>query len=172
MDFVNTADIESGQDDLATEDGLRRWMQAGGLPGSDDPILAGDAARVRQAREAIRGVLAMNAGHRAEPGTLDLLGRAGGSAPVGLAVLGDGRLGLRPLGRGVDAALGALFGDIVTAVADGSWPRLKVCRADTCQAAYYDESRNHSRAWCSMAVCGNRQKGRKFRRRARGARAG
>ena len=50
----------------------------------------------------------------------------------------------------------------------GTWERLKVCRNDECQWAFYDHSRNHSGAWCTMAICGNRMKGRAFRtRRAR-----
>jgi predicted RNA-binding Zn ribbon-like protein len=32
---------------------------------------------------------------------------------------------------------------------------------------YFDESRNRSKRWCSMEVCGNREKGEAFRRRHR-----
>jgi predicted RNA-binding Zn ribbon-like protein len=49
---------------------------------------------------------------------------------------------------------------------DGSWPRLKACAADNCQWAFYDHSRNHSRVWCSMDVCGNREKVRSYRERS------
>jgi predicted RNA-binding Zn ribbon-like protein len=42
---------------------------------------------------------------------------------------------------------------------------LKICTNDECQWAFYDHSRNRSGAWCTMAVCGNRMKGRAFRRR-------
>ena len=51
------------------------------------------------------------------------------------------------------------------AMTAGTWDRLKVCRNDECQWAFYDRSRNRSGAWCTMAVCGNRMKGRAFRRR-------
>jgi predicted RNA-binding Zn ribbon-like protein len=50
-------------------------------------------------------------------------------------------------------------------MADGSWPRLKACRSDTCQFAFIDTARNRSRQWCDMAICGNREKARRFRSR-------
>jgi predicted RNA-binding Zn ribbon-like protein len=52
-------------------------------------------------------------------------------------------------------------------MADGTWSRLKACRADDCLWAFYDGSRNHSAAWCSMASCGNRAKARAYRSRQR-----
>jgi predicted RNA-binding Zn ribbon-like protein len=52
-----------------------------------------------------------------------------------------------------------------TAMADGSWYRLKSCRKDSCRWAFYDRSRNRSRSWCSMSVCGNRMKATRFRER-------
>ncbi len=47
----------------------------------------------------------------------------------------------------------------------GAWPRLKACTEDDCQWAFYDTTRNHSRTWCSMDVCGNREKTRRYRER-------
>jgi len=52
------------------------------------------------------------------------------------------------------------------AQADGTWDRMKACAADTCRWAFYDHSRNRSRQWCDMAVCGNRAKARTYRKRA------
>jgi predicted RNA-binding Zn ribbon-like protein len=72
---------------------------------------------------------------------------------------------VEPAGVGLEGALGALLAAAATATADGSWVRLKVCRNDACRWAYWDGSRNRSGVWCTMAVCGNRFKGRAFRRR-------
>lgn len=54
---------------------------------------------------------------------------------------------------------------VAAAMADGSWPRLKACRADGCQWAFVDTARNRSRRWCDMAICGNREKARRYRSR-------
>ena len=50
-------------------------------------------------------------------------------------------------------------------VTQDDWKRLKGCRDENCRVAFYDKSRNRSRAWCSMEVCGNREKARSFRAR-------
>ena len=70
-------------------------------------------------------------------------------------------------GRGVDGALAQIVAVVLGAMADGTWARLKVCRADTCGWAFYDHSRNRSGQWCVMAECGNRNKARTFRARRR-----
>ena len=57
---------------------------------------------------------------------------------------------------------------VFRAMEDGTWARLKACREDTCQWAFYDRSKNRSATWCSMAVCGNRAKARTYRQRHRG----
>jgi predicted RNA-binding Zn ribbon-like protein len=54
---------------------------------------------------------------------------------------------------------------VAESMADGSWSRLKACRADDCKWAFVDSARNRSRQWCDMAVCGNREKARRFRTR-------
>ena len=52
-------------------------------------------------------------------------------------------------------------------MADGTWSRLKACPGPHCGWVFYDGSRNRSRQWCSMQICGNRVKGREFRARQR-----
>lgn len=41
------------------------------------------------------------------------------------------------------------------------------CEAPDCQWLFLDHSRNRSRRWCDMTVCGNRQKARRHYQRAR-----
>jgi predicted RNA-binding Zn ribbon-like protein len=40
--------------------------------------------------------------------------------------------------------------------------RLRACEVDTCRWLFLDTSRNHSRRWCKMKVCGNRMKARRY----------
>jgi predicted RNA-binding Zn ribbon-like protein len=54
-----------------------------------------------------------------------------------------------------------------TAIADGSWRRLKVCPGEDCGWAFYEHSRNRTGRWCSMAVCGGHAKARSHYRRLR-----
>jgi predicted RNA-binding Zn ribbon-like protein len=43
--------------------------------------------------------------------------------------------------------------------------RVRACGADTCRWLFLDTSRNHTRRWCDMKVCGNRMKARRFQAR-------
>jgi predicted RNA-binding Zn ribbon-like protein len=43
--------------------------------------------------------------------------------------------------------------------------RVRACAADNCRWLFLDTSRNHTRRWCQMQVCGNRMKARRFQAR-------
>lgn len=43
--------------------------------------------------------------------------------------------------------------------------RLRSCQTETCRWLFLDTSKNHSRRWCDMKVCGNRMKARRFQAR-------
>jgi len=47
---------------------------------------------------------------------------------------------------------------------------IRMCDAETCRWFFLDRSKNHTRRWCDMKVCGNRAKARKFYRQKRTAR--
>jgi predicted RNA-binding Zn ribbon-like protein len=84
---------------------------------------------------------------------------------LGVRAGASGRLELEPLGAGIAAPLGRLLAIVVEAQAAGTWARLKACPAEDCHWAFFDASRNRSRTWCSMQVCGNRAKARAYRAR-------
>jgi predicted RNA-binding Zn ribbon-like protein len=46
-----------------------------------------------------------------------------------------------------------------------SMDRVHVCKSDTCRWLFLDSSKNHSRVWCDMKICGNRMKARTFQAR-------
>jgi predicted RNA-binding Zn ribbon-like protein len=41
--------------------------------------------------------------------------------------------------------------------------RIKVCASEGCGWAFLDTSKNGTRRWCSMKLCGNREKARRFK---------
>lgn len=50
----------------------------------------------------------------------------------------------------------------------GSAPdRIRKCASQTCVLHFHDTSRNGTRRWCSMAVCGNRAKASRHYARTR-----
>lgn len=163
-DFVNTLDVETGEDALSSPDALRAWLQGHHL-GPARGATRADLVAARRLREAIRALLLENNGLSVRKEAALTLNRTAARAQVGLRFDSGGAVRLEPAARGVDAALGRLLAIAASAMADGTWARLKACRADDCQWAFYDHARNRSRHWCSMAVCGNRTKARTYRRR-------
>jgi predicted RNA-binding Zn ribbon-like protein len=71
--------------------------------------------------------------------------------------------------EGVEGAVGRLLGLSLLSQLDGTWSRFRTCADPGCTGIFYDASKNHSRKWCSMQTCGNRNKVRSFRQRERSA---
>lgn len=49
---------------------------------------------------------------------------------------------------------------------DNELSRIRKCGNPVCSLYYYDTSKNHTRRWCSMAICGNRMKAAAFYQRS------
>lgn len=164
-DFVNSVELEGGEDELADGRGLVRWLAAHGLAGAHARASDEDAAEARALREALRDLMRANNGESTDRAAAAALLDAAGRRSS-LAVRFDtGSIRLMPRERGVRGALGIVLGAVGEAMADGSWTHAKACRSESCRWAFVDRSRNRSRQWCSMRVCGNRAKARAFRMR-------
>ncbi|MFB4315333.1 CGNR zinc finger domain-containing protein [Actinomadura sp. 21ATH] len=183
-EFVNTLDVESAADGIGTPAELAGWLAGRGLVPAGTPAGAADLATATALREGLRAAMLAHhapdhgpavpepADHAAPgrgtngAGAVAGLEEALGRLPLRLA-LGGGRPALVPAGTGAAAGLARIAAAVMESVADGTWPRLKVCQESTCLWAFLDTSKNRSRAWCSMRVCGNRTKTRTYRARRR-----
>jgi predicted RNA-binding Zn ribbon-like protein len=167
IDFVNTADLEERTDGLATPDGLGSWLVQRGLLRSQDlPVSERDRAAAVRLREALRTLMLANNGGEPDAGAEARVDAAARRGELGVALGSDGCARLRARAGGVSGALAELVVAVAEGGQDGSWRRVKACRADDCHWAFYDRSRNHSGVWCNMAVCGNREKVRAYRTRS------
>jgi predicted RNA-binding Zn ribbon-like protein len=64
-----------------------------------------------------------------------------------------------------DALLGPVAWSAIEFLATAEFARLKQCPGHDCGWLFYDRSKNNSRRWCDMAVCGNRSKAKRHRER-------
>lgn len=165
--FVNSRDAEVATDELADADGVRTWFATRDLLPPSARVTAGDVKRVVAVREALRALLVANNGQPLDDGAVAVLNEAASRSPLEARFGGEGTITVTGRDGGIDGVLGQLLAVVVQAVADGTWSRLKVCREQECQWAFYDRSRNRSSQWCVMAVCGNRNKARTYRARQR-----
>jgi predicted RNA-binding Zn ribbon-like protein len=166
-DFVNTNDILEQGEALGSPRALRAWLAEHGLTRDEASATAADLGRAIELREALRQLLLANTGLEIDTvGAFAVLDRAARRARIELC-FEECAGQLHPAAGGITAALGRIVIGVHGAMSEGSWGRLKACRASDCEWAFIDSAKNHSRAWCSMRVCGNREKARLFRERHR-----
>lgn len=170
QDFVNTLDVESGTDEISGAPELRDWLRSHKLL-SADAVTMRDVTRAATLREALRAILVAHHGEPVDRDALRAVNEAAAEAHLAPRFNSAGGYRLEPEAGGVSGALGWIVAAVSEAMDAGTWSRLKACRNDACQWAFYDSSRNRSGSWCTMAVCGNRMKGRAYRRRHREERA-
>ncbi|MGO9488360.1 MAG: CGNR zinc finger domain-containing protein [Solirubrobacteraceae bacterium] len=165
IDFVNTLDREDGGELLTTPAALAGWLSERGLLEVGTSVGEPELAEARELRESLRSVmLAHNGGERPDSAEAQLAAVAE-RGELGVHFEPGGSIRLGPRVGGLAGALAALLIPVAQAIGDGSWSRVKACRAADCEWAFYDRSRNRSGTWCDMAVCGNRTKVRAYRSR-------
>ena len=163
--FVNTVDFENDIEELTDPRALERALaELGVLQGVS--LSQADLDRAVRVREALRALLLGNNGVAVGRSTLDTLEDATTRGRLAVRFADDGRADLVAAAPGIDGALGGIVGVVHTAMAEGSWPRLKACPRHICRWVFYDRSKNCNSRWCAMSVCGNRVKTGKYRRRA------
>jgi predicted RNA-binding Zn ribbon-like protein len=182
LDLVNTLDWrfrESGTEELLASYGdfLDFAMQSGIITQTEarrmqrEPAASKDRALVvaREVREAAAEIFYP---------ILD--GRKPAAAPLAkLEALFKDALAHRVLATGgdgpqwewaaIDAELPArkLALSAEGLLTSGQLARLRSCANLECRWLFLDTSKNHSRRWCEMSICGNRMKARRFKQQHR-----
>jgi len=171
--FVNTLDVEDALDQFGSPTALRTWLAARGLVEPEARVTRRDLALAIELRDALRRTAVLHSGGVVSTPELEAINRVFERFPVAVRIDGTGEPRVEPRGSGVTAVLSKVVCDMTVARTHGTWDRLKLCPAEDCLWGFYDSSKNHSRRWCAMNVCGNRMKTREYRRRrAAGARGG
>jgi predicted RNA-binding Zn ribbon-like protein len=160
LDLLNSRPLVDGeeQDALGDPDGGRRWAREHGGRGT-----LAELALLREARNALQAVV------------------RGASPPAALSPLLEGvhqlpeltSEGLRWTIQTPPHARFAVELVLAWAATEQQLPgRLRPCANDGCRLFLLDRSRANRARWCSMAVCGNREKARRHYERTSRADAG
>ncbi|MDT0449682.1 CGNR zinc finger domain-containing protein [Streptomyces hesseae] len=179
QDLLNTAAVEApgSVDLLAAPDDARAWADAAvarwtavtGQPVPPVRLDAEEAEKLRAFRDDLRRMITEGAGD--EPGAgLRAMVPYRGSAALRLGE--DGVVRLEPCGSGRRLLAALVLVAVFEAQRDGTWGRLKACRAPRCRVAFYDRSRNNSGVWHEVKSCGNAANLRACRARRRAREAG
>ena len=169
LDFVNTLDLRPFNEALETPEALGDWLAERGLLPRGTRVTRAELEETKRVREALRDLLAAQNEIPVDiPKAGAELDDAICRAKLALR-FSDGSMRLEPGVGGVRGAVGRILAEVSEAMADGTFSRMKACRADDCRWGYLDTAKNRSRAWCSMRSCGNRAKVRAYRDRTKGA---
>lgn len=168
IDFVNTLDRENATDAIATAALLASWMREHRLlDDARNSLTEKERLEAIELREALRLLMLANNGGPADRAAASALERAARLGDLDVHFDADASVRFGSEAGGFEQALARLLVPLVYASIDGSWARMKVCRAPECREAFYDHSPNRAGVWCDMALCGNRRKVDRYRRRAR-----
>ncbi len=159
--FVNTAELPSGPDEIDTLEKASAWCLSHGLRPVENPT---HLKLLREFRERLRELLFANNGEGDVPSAWERLEPFLARTRLMLSINPNYGLELKPQDKGPIASLLAI---VYESQLLGSWSRLRACRKASCRFAYYDRTKNGSRAWCSMATCGNQAKAQRRRQRNR-----
>lgn len=160
LQFLWTRDETDSIDSPAK---LKEWLVGLALLGADEQVSDDDVRLARHVRAATRGLCAVNSGFPVDVRTAAVVEELNARAPLQVTVKADGTLGVVPGGTGVARALSSLLAIGYQATLTGEFSRFKACKG--CGWAFYDESKNGSKIWCDMGLCGTRSKMKAYRSR-------
>jgi predicted RNA-binding Zn ribbon-like protein len=175
LDFVNTRrerwrrDVEC----LLSVEEVVIWLVRAGLlpqPMKAPASVLGEARELREAIDAgVRAAVARKAPDAAAVALIDdWLAHAGPRPALLTDASGRPVLTERSRAESPRPALGMVAFDAARMLGiDTERARVRICASDTCSARFYDRSPAARRRWCSMALCGNQAKARRFREKTR-----
>ena len=181
--FVNTLSArptEKPSERLVSYDALLDWARderliapaaarrLAGYARRHPPQAGAALTRAIELREALYGVVSALDGKRTPPpAALDTIARDVSAAySTGRLVLHDGRL---HWASGSEEDLDRVLLEVARAigrlVTSSRLAKVRLCAAADCGWLFLDDTKNRSRRWCDMKLCGNREKLRRFRAR-------
>jgi predicted RNA-binding Zn ribbon-like protein len=141
-------------------------IDAAAAPKASDARLFTEGQVLRQAIYEVNSALA--AGQTPPPEFTQSLAKAHGKTLQSATLTArDGKYlwTWQPTEELVDAILGPIAQAAVTLLTQHDHRRIKQCQGNHCGWLFYDATKNNSRRWCDMSVCGNRSKIKALRKR-------
>ncbi|HEY8066824.1 MAG TPA: CGNR zinc finger domain-containing protein [Methylosinus sp.] len=169
IDFLNTTPVMNGEaiDFLFNAEGLAKWARAAGIDCAGRPSKA-ELKSAWETRTALRELFdKLSAGGAISARRLEPIDRLVGSVEIReRLILRDGHLALAEETRiEKDVVATTVARDFAKFICEAEPERLKHCANPACSMVFYDRGRNNIRRWCTMAICGNRDKVAQYRAR-------
>lgn len=175
LDLANSSFKLDGNafDFLADDDSFAAWVAAAGFE-INPAALAQERLAALELRGLVRAVLdELDKSGTPTPDQVNQINQLLTKRTISerLARSSDG-LGLQTLETVASPQIAALLASDLAHFLSGYEPhRLKSCDNPACAMVFYDRGRNNRRRWCTMSICGNRDKVTNYRARKAGVKA-
>jgi predicted RNA-binding Zn ribbon-like protein len=162
IDFLNSRASAKRAERFDSPEHAESFLSFCDLDYDGRPLSRRDTAQLRQLRDALMDAL----DNRAEAGPWTTLNEIAARVPMHLQTAPGPTVGLRAArDNPADAIISSVLDKLAHAVTTGHWNRLGACAR--CRRVFYDNTRSHTRRWCSYSTCGNRANVASYRKRAR-----
>lgn len=163
-DLVNTLDLHASEDSLGTVEALVEFAADHGIYAG--PATESELHRLGVARSLLRTAMLADDPNAAVTSLNDVLATARPRPRLvrvedseWVFLYGNPEAGL------VDQLLAEAAGQVLREIRDHGPDRFATCASSTCEDVFVDQSRNHSRRYCTPDICGNREAQRAYRTR-------
>ena len=172
LDFLNTQTLVNGMplEYFQTGEDVLRWLKRIGITHLTELEIENETALVSSARtlrDVVRNLIIerKNGGF----GDLRILNDYLAKTPSFLQLRKDAQAGLVmervAVYQNPESILAPLAEMAMELLAHGNFMLVRKCEHSDCILWFYDRTKSHRRRWCSMALCGNRNKVERFRKR-------
>jgi predicted RNA-binding Zn ribbon-like protein len=121
-----------------------------------------DTVRLKQLRDALMRAVE----NPADAEAWVAVNQVAATAPIHVHTAPGPTIALRAArGNPADAVIAGVLEQLANATATGRWDRVGACAR--CRRVFYDNTRSHTRRWCSYTTCGNRANVAAYRSRTR-----
>jgi predicted RNA-binding Zn ribbon-like protein len=162
IDFLNSRATAKRPERFDTPEHAARFLALCDLRYDDRPLSNADTNRLRRLRDALMDAVDAPA----DAASWVAVNEITTTVPMHLQIAAGPSVGLQAArDNPADTIIARVMGQVANATVTGRWDRLGACAR--CRRVFYDNTRSHTRRWCSYATCGNRANVASYRSRIR-----
>ncbi|MFJ7150877.1 CGNR zinc finger domain-containing protein [Streptomyces sp. NPDC100445] len=137
------------------------WLAIHGL--AVDSCTQSQLDHARELRESIHAAATAVANQDPLPSSaVEVINDCSTHGTASAVLTAEGTQDWRLNSASVEDALSVIAADAISLLAGEREGKISLCASPTCRAAFFDTSRGHTRRWCDMNTCGNREKKARF----------
>jgi predicted RNA-binding Zn ribbon-like protein len=162
IDFLNSRATAKRPERFDAPAEAERFLAGCDLGYDRRSLSSADTSRLKHLRDALMRAVE----NPADSEAWVAVNEVAATAPIHVHIASGPTIALRAArGNPADAVIARVVEQLANATATGRWDRVGACAR--CRRVFYDNTRSHTRRWCSYTTCGNRANVAAYRSRTR-----